>query len=114
MCVVSMIMDHYRDWWGDKYWPPNTPWKVAPVPPHEWPQTIPAPIPNAPGPTPAELDEFRRLLDRAREYDRKMNQPDCELDQKRQMLKKMAEALGVDISFIDKDTSNEPKRDNKE
>ena len=48
-----------------------------------------------------EVDEFRRLLDRAREYDLKNNEPDCEMDEKRQALKKIAKSMGVDISFVD-------------
>jgi hypothetical protein len=102
MCVTSMIMDHYRDRW----------YPLTPVP-------MPQPVPFSPGtgwqPMPTiqiapaisaeEVAEFRRLLDRAREYDKRHNEPDCELDEKREMLKKMAAALGVDISFVDEPPS---------
>lgn len=53
----------------------------------------------------AEVDEFRRLLERARDYDRRMNQPDCELRDKRDALLAIAKALGVDISFIENSSS---------
>lgn len=91
MCVVSMIMQHFHDKW-------------EPLVPHQWvfPVPVPRPMP-APAPpmiTPQEVDEFRRLLERAREYDRKNGEPDCELDEKRQALKKLAEQLGVDIAFV--------------
>jgi protein tyrosine phosphatase (PTP) superfamily phosphohydrolase (DUF442 family) len=50
--------------------------------------------------TQAEVDEFRRLLERAREYDRRNQEPDCEQQEKREALKKIADQLGVDISFV--------------
>lgn len=83
MCVVSMIYDHYYDKfreWNDRLTPPT--YLLAPMP------------------TQAEIDEFRKLLDRAREYDRKHNQPDCELEEKKQKLLKLAKDLGIDISFV--------------
>lgn len=81
MCVVSMVMDHQLDKWREQY-PPG---KV----------TV---LPNLP--SQAEIDEFRRLLERAREYDRRNNEPDCENDGKKRLLLDMAKQLGVDISFI--------------
>lgn len=44
--------------------------------------------------------EFEDLIRDAREYDRKNNQPDCELDEKRQALKKIADEMGVEIKFL--------------
>lgn len=102
MCTMSMVMDHYRDnWWPrvNPPWAPNAP--VGPFAPA--PKVIPPGQVWVPNPvTQEEVDEFRRLLDRARDYDRKNNEPDCELDEKRQTLKRLAEQMGVDISFIDK------------
>ena len=45
-------------------------------------------------------EEFRKLLERAREYDRRHNQPDCELESKRQEILRLAESLGVKIDFV--------------
>jgi len=73
MCAVSMIMDARLD---------------------EWQR------PFRPVPSQQEIDEFRRLLERAREYDRKNNQPDCELEEKRRKLKDLAKELGVEIEFV--------------
>lgn len=86
MCTMSMVMDHYGDEWRRRYIPSQP--QIVPF--------IPPPVPST-----QELDEFRRLLDRAREYDKKHNEPDCELDSKKQILKDLAAKLGVDISFID-------------
>jgi hypothetical protein len=87
MCVMSMIFDHYHDKWGQ---PPYTPW-TAPTPYQPFRES---PVSDE------EIKEFRKLLERAREYDRKNNQPDCELEEKRQKLKKLSEELGVKIDFI--------------
>ena len=90
MCVASMIFDHFHDKWAPR---------IIPVP--TWPPTyIPIPVPSAPLVSPDEIAEFRKLLDRAREYDRKTNQPDCELDKKRKKLKRLAKDLGVEIDFV--------------
>jgi hypothetical protein len=78
---MSMVMDHFHD-----------KWKLYPTPEPAGPPAI----------TPAEIEEFRKLLERAREYDRRMNQPDCELDEKRLALKQLARALGVEIVFLEK------------
>ena len=85
MCVVSMIMDHFTE---------------------KWQKTVPAPNPMLIYPAPAtpvidpeEIAEFRRLLERAREYDRKMNQPDCELEEKKQKLIQLAKELGVELKW---------------
>ena len=87
MCTVSMIMDWKENEWARKYYPQpntNTPPIISPVQ----------------FPTKDEIDEFRRLLERAREYDKKMGQPDCELESKRNKLKDMAKELGVEIEFV--------------
>jgi hypothetical protein len=47
-----------------------------------------------------DIAEFKLLLERAREYDRRNNEPDCELASKRQMVKAIASALGLDVSFV--------------
>jgi hypothetical protein len=91
MCVMSMVMDHYQDKWG-RYAPNPT------VAPNIFPYPIPAPA--TVGITPEEIAEFKKLLDRAREYDRTHNQPDCELDSKKENLKNLAKDLGVEIEFV--------------
>lgn len=84
MCAVSMIIDHHFEKWQQ----------------HSQLQPNMLPYNNLPYlPTQEEIDEFHKLLDRAREYDKKHNQPDCELEEKKQKLKKLAEELGVDIHF---------------
>lgn len=95
MCVYSMIVDHYYDKWKP-YVPLPGP-DIVPLPYTPSIPTLPAPSPKIP--TQAEIDEFYKLLERARQYDREHQQPDCELEEKRQKLLKLAEELGVEIKF---------------
>src|SRR5687768_2146887 len=103
MCTVSMIMDHYRDKWTQPpYWPqqpyfPPPPTKEIDIDMGKIAEFL---KPKPPAITPEEIEEFRRLLDRAREYDKRNNEPDCELDEKRQAVKAIAKQLGVEISFL--------------
>lgn len=91
MCQYSMIMDAKTDDWRRRYW-------------SQTPQPLPNPLPPpqrlVPFPTQIELEEFRRLLERARAWDKEHNQPDCELEDKKTKLKAMAKELGVEISFV--------------
>jgi hypothetical protein len=82
-----MIMDHYTDKWI----PLTRPYAF------DYPPIVPPP--SAPI-TDEEIQEFRRLLERAREYDRRNNEPDCEMEEKKQKLLKLAEELGINIDFI--------------
>lgn len=81
MCVVSMVMDYYQDKWERQYIYPTQP-------------TFPT------FPSKEEIKEFRELLERAREYDRKTGQPNCELEEKKDAIKKLADNLGIEISFL--------------
>lgn len=106
MCVVSMVMDHYREKWEPLL--PQTPWPLAPNIPDPYRQADPDEVrkaleqfgPKQPAITKEEVEEFRRLLERAREYDKRNQEPDCELDEKRQAIKDIAKQLGVEISFL--------------
>ena len=124
MCVVSMVTDHkIREW--EKRYPWTTPVPVFPrqpgvIPGDAEPITIPVsppPVvetvtvaieptndrptvpPTVEFPTQEEIAEFYRLLERARQYDEENNEPHCEETEKRAKLRKMAEAMGIDIKF---------------
>ncbi len=81
MCTVSMITDHYTDRWHQRQYV-------------QWPQRE-MPINDE------EILEFRRLLDRARKYDRDNNEPNCEMDEKKQRLLELARELGADVGAIE-------------
>ena len=90
MCTVSMIGDHYAQKWNQPNQQPFSPDVQIPVP--------------------VSRDEFNRLRDdvsemkslllRAKEYDKKNNQPDCEQASKIAILRKVAEAVGVDLDDV--------------
>ena len=75
-----MVYDHYEDKWRRYTQPPH--------------QNFYPPI------TTDEIEEFRRLLERAREYDRAHGQPDCELVEKRKRVQQLADELGVQVDFL--------------
>jgi hypothetical protein len=110
MCVVSMIHEHYSDRWGRR---PMGPYEVPP--PFPFTQTdqekeeqlrqlsdalknkfnYPEPISRE------EIEEFRELMRRAREYDKKFNQPDCPSEDKSKKLLATLNRLGLDQGMID-------------
>jgi hypothetical protein len=47
-----------------------------------------------------EVEEMKELLKRAVEYDERNNEPHCEIEEKVEVLKKVAELLGVDLDSI--------------
>ncbi len=84
MCVVSMVMDHYTEKWFRPYQ-----------------------IDFSNPPTRQEFDdlkkdvlEMRELLKRAKIYDEENGQKDCELEEKKEIIRKVAEAVGIDIEEI--------------
>lgn len=117
MCVVSMIGDHYKD----KFRPlePHLPTTVPFTP------GIPTTIPFSPGPSEAphhsptdyqppsyfitreefealrkDVEEMKKLLIKAKEYDERNNESNCEMEDKVELLKKVAKYVGVDLSEI--------------
>jgi hypothetical protein len=86
-----MIGDHYRDKWRNLSGPyfPNTL--------QQWPTF----------PTRAEFDELKRqveemkeLLKRAKKYDEDNGEPNCELDEKMAILRKVAEMVGISLDDV--------------
>lgn len=98
MCVVSMVMDHYWDKWGT--YPRPSPFQQPKYPPFEDPFSPFVQPPVTPQITPDQIEEFKKLLERAREYDKRNKEPECELQEKKQRLLDLAKELGVDISFL--------------
>lgn len=98
MCTVSNI----GTGWGEKF-PERYPWAE----PYVYP-TAPAPIPVViQGVSKEEFDrlkreviELRRLLAAAKAFDAATGQPDCELDEKVALIKRVAEFVGVDLGDV--------------
>ena len=47
-----------------------------------------------------EVEEMKALLKRAKEYDEKNNEPNCEIEEKMSMLRKFADAVGIDLDDV--------------
>jgi len=44
--------------------------------------------------------EMKELLKRAKEYDERNGEPECEIDEKMQILRKVAQLVGVDLDDV--------------
>lgn len=95
MCVVSLVSDHYFEKWGQAPYVAPKAVPAFPWGPHDNSQPVAPTLPSQ-----AEIDEFRRLLERAREYDKQHHEPHCALKEKQERLLKLAKELGIDISFV--------------
>lgn len=98
MCTVSNI----GDGWG-KTFPPNHPW----IQPYIDPSSPPIPSPILIGVSREEFEalrkevqELKKLLKAAKHFDEVTGQPDCEVDEKVALIKKIAEYVGVDLSDV--------------
>jgi hypothetical protein len=107
MCVVSMVMDHYKDKWD------HLPGIATGVTyPNNWPPlqstpNQPTSIQIAPPITREEFDQLRNdvlemkeLVKRALKYDQDTNQADCENEEKVALVRKVAEMVGVSLDDI--------------
>ena len=99
MCVVSMISDHYMDKWKDDsrlqtlpYYPP------AQIPPFDHYNFVVSKTEF--DKLKAEVEEMKLLLKRAIKYDEVNNEPHCELAEKKEVLRKIAELVGVNLDDI--------------
>lgn len=103
MCVVSFIGDHYNEKWD--------PWK-------DRIQPIQIPGPDAPidfsklfRPEPEvtriefeklkkEVEELKILLQKAKIYDEVNNEPNCEIEEKMDFLRKVAALVNIDLDDV--------------
>ena len=100
MCSYSFIADHgIRKLTMPVTYPPVTypnitptitpiviePVKIDPISSDEWKKQF--------------LKDLVDLLREAKEYDKRNNEPDCELESKKERLKAIADELEVEISF---------------
>lgn len=95
MCVVSMIVDHY----GDKWRQPG--WQQPPTPGFDALQVHLTQI------TRLEFDQLKKevldmkeLIKKALDYDKKNDEPDCQKDEKVQIVKDVAKLVGVSLDDL--------------
>ena len=111
MCAVSNIGDDFTKKWPNN---PANPWKDIinpnPIYPMPGPWT-PGGIPNSTQPFNSisreefnalkkEIEELKKALLVAKKEDEAAGNPDCEMEDKVALLKKIAEVVGVDLSEI--------------
>lgn len=103
MCVVSMVGDYYKDTLPYRH--PGWFDRADQVPPDSG--VFPFPVVRPAEVTKAEFDALKKdmeyiktLLMKAKELDIATGQPDCEMDDKIAFLKKIAEAVGVDLKEV--------------
>jgi len=94
MCVVSMVGDHYNEWYPKVYpdvfpsWPPET---------VRLPDSITRQEFDALKKT---VEEMRDLLKRAIKYDEDNDEPHCEVEEKMALLRRVAEAVGISLDDV--------------
>lgn len=99
-----MIGDFYGDKWKPQPWYPGVYPGTAPQP-----QPSPVFIENISraefGALRKEVLDMKELLKRAKAYDEKNGEPDCEMETKMAILRKVAEAVGISLDDILKPTT---------
>jgi hypothetical protein len=93
MCTVSMVTDHYLDKWQPHFQTLPPTWQVPPL--------------GRLGISRDEFDALRReveelksLLVRAKAYDERTGQPDCENDEKMETVRKIAALVGINLDDV--------------
>jgi hypothetical protein len=89
-----MIGDHYQDWWPRKYpnaFPPNQHpfWPIIQEVTREEFDSLKR-----------DVEEMKALLKRAVKYDEDNNEPHCEIEEKMDLLRKIAEAVGINLDDV--------------
>lgn len=112
MCVVSNTGDYFGQRLPNQY-PWIQPWinPAGPTPTTQPAVVNPVKVPGrhdlTPLPTREEFDALKReveimrdLLKRAKEYDKATGQPDCEIDAKVDLIKKIAQLVGLSLEDV--------------
>ena len=106
MCVVSFIGDHYREKW-DPYKDIINPFQpLEPIPAID-----PIDLNKIFYPEPEvskaefeklkkEVEELKILLKKAKIYDEVNNEPDCEIEEKMDFLRKVAALVNIDLDDV--------------
>lgn len=101
MCVVSMVGDHFQDKWTDPQYPYYPQIKTITTDSIDFDEILKGKVTRAEfDALKKEVEEMKKLLERAAEYDKRNNEPNCEMEDKVALLKKVAEAVGVNLDEI--------------
>lgn len=104
MCMVSAIGQEYYDDYYHRY-PPGYPWTYPPQP-IRYPNPPSTPTKGGEHTHPEfdelrkEVEELKNLLKRAKKFDQATGQPDCEVDEKVDFIKRLADFVDVDLEDV--------------
>jgi hypothetical protein len=97
MCVVSNVGDFYSDRWK---WVPDPP-TFYPTPDTVRPPSVTIGVSREEFEVlRREVAEMKELLRAAKRIDELTGQPDCEMEDKVAVLRRVAELVGIDISDV--------------
>lgn len=108
MCSVSSIGDQWKQTFPDRWpsYPKPVDWPTVPYQPVSIPGVTVTATPTI-NVTKEEFDslkkeveELKKLLLAAKEFDEKTGQKDCEMDEKIEFIKKVADFVGVDLNKV--------------
>jgi hypothetical protein len=93
MCIVSNVGDWGRDELPKRFpdWLPQSPadkWTPTPPSREEFDRLR------------KEIEELKAMLKKAKELDKAMGLPDCQMESKIEFLRKCAELVGVDLDEV--------------
>jgi hypothetical protein len=101
MCVVSNIGDSWKDQFPER-WPDFVPY----IPKVDQPDIQPfCPTPTGPSQSDfddlkKEVEELKKLLKAAKAYDEATGQPHCEMNEKVDLIKRVAKMVGVNLEDV--------------
>lgn len=110
MCVVSAMGDHYKDQFDPfKKYIPNQP--IGPIPMSPIPNQNPDPLDwlkkfqkdvtrEEFNELKRQVEEMKKILKVAAEYDARNNEPHCEIEDKVKLLKEIAKLVGVNLDDV--------------
>jgi hypothetical protein len=90
MCFVSMVGDHFRDQFSQRNW--FTDFNQF--------QALPAVSRQEFDELKREVEGMKALLKRAKEYDERNGEPECEVDEKMDLLRKVAKLVGIELDDV--------------
>lgn len=106
MCVVSAVLDHHTRTWPEQFanaWPPindpvNLPFKFTDESPttREQLDTLRKEVVELS----AQVEYLLELIPTLRKYDEDNNEPDCEMEDKIKLIRKICDALGIDHDVL--------------
>ena len=96
MCMVSYVGTEWNRSVPIQY-PFVQPWIQTPVPTISFTESVSREEFEA---LKHEIEELKKLLIAAKQFDAATGQPDCEMDEKVALIKRLADLVGVDLSEV--------------